>query len=245
MIREKIYRDINETIDKHKRFESSDFKIESTKESRAAHINLSIKYLIEPKYQILFTIPSSSTTEKNNYGGEDTFYSFTGSVVPGPLAYNETFKFRGEENILSKITIWLNNIWEEISSNPLVKMLQSQQDQIEEIYKQFGDIKDEYFTTDEAFDLKKRLDNLEEQLKTEILKQTKEKEIIEEEVNKLKIDIETLKETIASFKKKGWIKSFSGKIFKWTRNSENRGMLKDGYDVIKAFLPEHLKADLP
>lgn len=82
-------------------------------------------------------------------------------------------------------------------------------------------------------------------MKSQIDKINLEKAIYEDEINKLHIDIDTLKETLNSFNKKGWFKSFTSKIFKWTSNSENRKMLKDGYSIVKEFLPENIKNSLP
>lgn len=242
MIRDKIYKDITDTIDKHKRFDSSDFKIEPIKDSRNSFTTLTIKYSIEPKYKIVFKIPTSTTTDKDSYS---PYYSFSGSVSPGPLAYEETFAFKGEDGVFERITIWLNCIWEELSSNPIVKQVESQQQQIDDIFDKFETIKDDYFTNEEASDLRKRLDELEESLKSQISKNSEDKKILEQEISNLHTDIDTLKQTILSFKKKGWLKSFTSKVFKWTKDSENRKMLKDGYTVIREFLPDEIKNALP
>lgn len=243
MIRDKFYKDITATIDKHNRFDSSDFKIEPVRDSRNAYTTLTIKYNIEPKYKIIFKIPTSTTAPKETYGSP--YYAFSGSVSPGPLAYEETFTFSGEDGVFERITNWLNCIWEELSSNPIVKKVENQQQQIDEIFDKFENIKDEFFTDEEAKDLRTRLDELEETLKSQILKSNEDKKALEQEVSKLHTDIDTLKQTIQSFKKKGWLKSFTSKVFKWSKDSENRKMLKDGYTVIREFLPEDIKNALP
>jgi gas vesicle protein len=242
MIREKIYKDIANTIDKHPRFESSDFKVEANKDQRSSYTVLNIKYNIESKYKITFKIPTSTTSDKESYG---EYYAFSGSVCPGPLAYDENFSFKGEAGIFEKITIWLNCIWEELSSNPIVKKVEFQQQQIEEIFEKFESIKDEYFSEDEAKELRKKLDGLEETLKEQIKQNQDDKKIFDKEIENLHNDIDTLKQTIHSFKKKGWLKSFTTKVFKWTKDSENRTLLKDGYKVIREFLPEDIKGNLP
>lgn len=242
MIRDKFYRDITTTIDKHQRFDSSDFKVEPIRDQRNSYTTLTIKYGIEPKYKILFKIPSSTTTDKDSYSA---YYAFSGSVCPGPLAYEETFSFKGEEGVFERITVWLNCIWEELSSNPIVKQVESQQHQIDEIFEKFDNIKDEYFSVEEASDIKRRLDELEETLKSQITKNGEDKKIYEQEVSKLHTDIDTLKQTVQSFKKKGWLKSFTSKVFKWTKDSDNRKLLKDGYTIIREFLPEEIKHALP
>lgn len=243
MIREKIYKDINNTIDKHSRFESSDFKVEPIKGQSNSYTLLNIKYSIEPKYKISFKVPTSKTEDKNGYN--DDYYAFSGSVCPGPLAYDENFTFKGEAGIFEKITIWLNCIWEELSSNPIVKKVEFQQQQIDEIFERFESIKDEYFSENEAKDISSKLDELEKTLKEQIQQNQEDKKVFEREIENLHNDIDTLKQTIHSFKKKGWLKSFTTKVFKWTKDSENRTLIKDGYKVIKEFLPEDIKGSLP
>ena len=243
MIRGKFYKDITATIDKHSRFDSTDFKLEYVKDQRNTHTLLTIKYTIEPKYKISFKIPTSTTTDKDGYMAP--YYEFTGSVCPGPLSYEETFSFKGEDIVYNKISTWLNCIWEELSANPVVKQVEQQQQQIDKILEKFDAIKDDYFSNDEAIELRKRLDELERTLQEQIKQTVEDRKLFEEEVEKLHIDIDTLKETIHSFKKKGWLKSFTGKVFKWTKDSENRRMLKDGYTVIREFLPDEYKNALP
>ncbi|MBK8806957.1 MAG: hypothetical protein IPO21_10060 [Bacteroidales bacterium] len=242
MIREKFYKDINNTIDKHIRFDSADFRIEPVKTPQFAYTTLTIKYTVEPKYKIIFKIPSSTTTDNNSYS---PYYAFSGNVCPGPLAYDETFSFKGEVGVFERINIWLNCIWEELSSNPIVKKVENQQQQIEEIFEKFESIQDGYFTDDEAEELKMRLETLEETLKAQIKQNGEEKKMFEQEVTKLQNDIDTLKQTVQSLKKKGWLKSFTSKVYKWTKDSNNRKMLNDGYSVIREFLPEDIKSSLP
>jgi len=49
-----------------------------------------------------------------------------------------------------------------------------------------------------------------------------------------------LKQTIQSFDKKGWIRSFTSKIFSWGAKPENQKILKDGYKIIRGFFPENV-----
>jgi len=242
MIRDKFLRDINSTIDKHQRFESSDFKVDTVSDQRNNNITLTIKYSIEPKYKIVFKIPNSITTDKDGYS---SYYIFSGNVCPGPLAYEETFSFKGETGIYERITVWLNCIWEELSSNPIVKQVENQQHQIDEIFEKFENIKDDFFTVEEAVDIKNRLTELEETLKSHIVKNGEDKKLYEQEIANLHLDIDTLKQTVQSFKKKGWLKSFTSKVFKWTKDSENRKLLTDGYKIIREFLPPDIKHTLP
>ncbi len=240
MVRDKIYKKILLTLDKHNRFDNTDFKVESNQDNKG--ISLVITYIIEPKYRLAFKMPTAPAYDKDSY---QSYYLFTGTACPGPLAYEEVFSFRDEDGIYQKISVWLEGIWEELSANPVIKQIESQQQQIDEIVERFDNVEDGFFTINQAEELKSRLDELESQLRAEIEKNTKDKKIVEQEISKLHTDIETLKDTIVSLKKKNWIKSFTGKVFKWSKNSENRKLLKDGYSVVREFLPQHIKDTLP
>lgn len=242
MIRNKFYKNIITKIDGHYRFDSPDFKIESKDSPRDKTTILIIKYRLESKYKIIFKIPSFKTKSKDSYSSH---YVFHGDVCPGPISYNESFSFNGEETVFQKIGTWLDCIWEELSSNPVVKQVENQQQQIEELFEKFESIEDGYFTNDETLDIRKRLDELEKTLKNQIKENEKDKTILEKEVSKLNADIDTLKQTVQSFRKKGWLKSFSGKMFKWAKQSDNQKILKEGYTIVKEFLPEEIKNTLP
>jgi len=242
MIRDKFYKDIITVINSHTRFDSIDFKIKTVKDDRNISTLLTIQYNFDSKYKIIFKIPSSVTIDKDGYS---PYYSFTGSVCPGPVAIEESFSFKGEDTVFTKISLWLNCIWEEISANPIVKQIENQQNQINEIFERFESIKDDYFTIDEAKELKKKLDDLENTLKSQLQQQIKDKKGLEEEINKLHLDIDTLKTTIASFDKKGWLKSLSVKVFKWSTNANHAKLIKGGYTLIREFLPDEIKNSPP
>ena len=141
MIRNKIYKEIALTIEKQGYFEYSDFKVEETSEYRGTKIL--IKYLIEPKYTIVFNIPNSAK-KSDDYTGD--VYEFSGKARPGPVAYEETFSFTREKDIYSAIEKWLNCIWEELSDNPIIRNQRYQQQQIDEILEKFATTdEEEYF----------------------------------------------------------------------------------------------------
>jgi len=238
MIRDTLLRQINDTLDKHERFESSDFKI--LNESVYDGTNLRITYNPEPKYHIIILIPKATAND-----GSSAHYEFTGNVCPGPLAYTEEFTFKYQADIFKQISKWLGCIWEELSMSPIVKQIDNQQQQLDEIFSKFEDIPNEYFTVDESLDLKNRLDELEKTLLNHIENSGKDKAKLEEEVSKLHLDIDTLKHTIDSFNKQGWFRSFASKIFKWTSKADNRQVIGDSYKFLKEFLPKDLKDSMP
>lgn len=239
MIRDKFYKDILQTIEKHPKFDVSDFTIKVTKLS-IYRTQVVITLLAETKYKFEFEIPNSVEEDSGRM-----VYKFSGKVSPGPLSVEETFSVNGINTILERISIWLGCIWEDLTASPVIRNIEEQQKAVEEIFKQFTEIKDEFFTREEASELKERLDDLERKLQEEIEQKKAEKAIIEEEKQKLRSDIETLKQTITTLKKKGWLRSFTSKVVKWGLDSENRKLLKEGYTIIRDCLPENAKQLLP
>lgn len=239
MIREKFLKDISTTINNHKRFESYDFDITPYSQNKSGPTKLKITYKMSPKYQIEIVIPNTKTKVQGAYVESDE-YVFKCDKCPGKVAYQESINCNGEEDLHKNLKIWLDCIWDELVSNPILKSIKSQEEKVEELFKKFDLIDDEPFNSQEVEELRKKLDDLESMLKTEIESSKKNKEELENEIDNLHSDIETLKVTINSFTRKGWIKSFTTKIFKWTSNSENRKMLKDGYTLIKEILPDNL-----
>ena len=56
------------------------------------------------------------------------------------------------------------------------------------------------------------------------------------EITSLQDDIQILKQTIQSYKKQGWIKSFTTKALKWANQSDNKALLKEGAKMIQSLL---------
>jgi hypothetical protein len=172
-------------------------------------------------------------------------YIFTGTVIPGTVSYEERVTFNGEDGLYRQIVLWLNSIWEEISFNPLVKIIEKQREDIDELYGMFDSIPEEFFSTDEITELRARLDNVENKLKTEIERNEKNEQVLAEGIAKLHTDIETLKETLTIAKKNKWYKTTAVKLGRWLQSADNRKLLKDGYGLVGDWLPENVKQQIP
>lgn len=241
MIKQSLYKEIIDTLEKNGRFCSSDFQIETSLVN--SNTVLTIQFKAEPKYYISINMPSSLTQDRNDV--YNSYYLFTGKLCPGPLAYTESFTFKESKGIFSRISEWTDDIWEELISNPVVRNIVDKQKEIDDFIESYNQVEDAYFTIDEVSDVKSRLDNLEKTLSSELRQTIEDKKELEKELSRLKNDIETLKQSVSSLKKKGWLKSFASKVFRWTKNSENRKALKDGYTIVREFLPEEYKNALP
>jgi len=231
VVREKILYNIRKALDGHKYFDSTDFNIQM--ESSSVKI-----FYYDPKYYYSLKIPQESI--EHSYGQ----YKFIATISPGPVSLNEIIRFSTEDSIYEFIDRWLNYLWEEIQVNPVIKNFKKQGDDINRIFEKLNDLPDEYFSPEEAESLTKRLDTLEKQFKEKLEEVLHDKKELKSEVEKLKNDISALKASLMILKKPSWRRNFVSKAYKWMQNSENRGLLKDGYNMIKNVLPENLPENL-
>jgi len=239
MIRNSLYKTIVQTLDNSNRFESTDFTIQS--EVTYNYTNLKILYNYDDRYYIEFSLPKELSKDIN-----DTYnYSISGKACPGPFALNESFNFRGSKNILVKISEWVINLWEELSSEPIIRNVNRKSDEINEILEKFTDVENVHFTQSEVSELKNKLDALEKKIIADYEDFIDDKKQLQKDIDDLHQDIETLKQTVNSLKKQGWLKSFTTKAVKWVSKDKNRKMLSDGYSVVREFLPEEIKGGLP
>ena len=157
MIRNKILSDISQLIRDSKKFEISDFKIDTQEKDK--YSTLSISFVLEPAYKLFFAMYNNPS-----YGKYGSTFKISCSACPGELTYKEQIEFSDKDAIYDKVKSWLGCIWEEISSNSIVRALGQQQDeirqQVDEMIKNVGDLEDTYFTNEEAEVLKERLDEL-------------------------------------------------------------------------------------
>lgn len=240
MIRKKFYKEIVEILNSHSRFEAHNFDIKTNKQNR--NLSLVITYLHNSSFKFKMDLPSGKTTSKDEFSPS---YKFSGTMSPGPFALEESFSFSGTNYLDEYINTWLNEIWEELKSNPVVAHIDSQRKEIDEIFERLDGSSEDFFTQDEAEELRARLDDLEKKFNEEFKKEIKDKEELKKEVSSLNKDIETLKVTLSSFNKKSWMKELVGKVFKWVKNPNNRKALKQGYSVVREILPEEYKGMLP
>ncbi|WP_461643624.1 hypothetical protein [Labilibaculum euxinus] len=242
MIRQKFLKELNEIINAHDRFDSYNFEIKPAKENRTSSITVTITYLQNNNFKFELALPNSQTTAKDEYSAT---YKFKGVMTPGPFALKETFSFSNVEPLSGYITSWLDCIWEELLSNPVISEMDRQREELNKMFVNFEETSEEFFTQEEAGELTSRLDELEKKFQSELSKEIKDKDELKKEIQELHKDIETLKVTISSFNKKGWIKEFYGKSFKWLQNPNNKKALKNGYSFVREVLPEDYKAMLP
>lgn len=200
MVKDDFLERVIDVLQKHEKFEYIDFEI---------NINdgvLKIIYLIEPKFHILFNDKNHFKTRE-----EGESYDIFGEACPGKFSFKDTFLLNDKNEVYIKIYDWLDSIWKEISTESPLSLLVEEQKNVEQICEKFDHIEG-YFTTDELLKIERKLDELKEEFGMEIKNMVRDPKLLEVELTKLNNDFETLKQTAPYLKRKGWIKSFTGRV---------------------------------
>jgi hypothetical protein len=201
MIQKDFIENIIEIFKQNDKFEYIDFKIDINKDA------IKITYLIEPQYFILCK-DENYFIEKN----EDKKYNISGEAVPGIFSIHENFKLDKIKDVYARIEKWLDVIWNEISFASPLGLLADEQEQIDEICKKFDEYND-YFNTEEIIIIKQKLKLLRKKLEEEIVVIVDDYELSRLEIEKMNKNFDNLEQILPALKKKGWIRSLTGRVF--------------------------------
>lgn len=250
MLRPAIKRKIYQILDSNEFFTFNDFITKESKEYEGT--TLRIEYEYKPEYYCELKLPdNTSTLTKEEFkttgfglGGNKKIeeyqeYVITGKVCPGTLSKTETMERNGKDSFRGIITLWMNNLWQDLTEEPLNRAFSLQKDEIEQIKKKLDSVPEDPFTAEEEESVIERLNKLEEEFKKKIREQFEEKKEIDKRTRELKKEIEHLKMTVSSLNKRGWFKSFATKTFSWLSKPENQKLLKSGKDLVQNLLPEN------
>lgn len=201
MIQKDFLENIIEIFKQNDKFEYVDFKVDINQNT------IKIIYLIEPKYYILFKDENYFIEKKDNEK-----YTISGEAVPARFSMHEDFIIDSIANVYIKIEKWLEVIWNEISLASPLGLLAEEQEQIDKICEKFDEY-DDYFNTEEIIRIKQKLKLLRKKLEEEITSIVDDEEISRLEIQKMNKNFDTLEQILPSLKKKGWVRSLTGRVF--------------------------------
>ncbi|MGM5629550.1 hypothetical protein O2K51_01510 [Apibacter raozihei] len=201
MIKDDFLDNIIGIIKQHDKFEYVDFKLEVNQDT------LFIIYLIEPKFKISFQDKNHFREKKDNEK-----YNIFGDAIPGKFSLHENFLLTKKSDVYEKLKQWLDIIWKEISLNSPLGLMEEEQEHIDKICEKFESL-DGYFTTEEILKIRQELEKFKEELEEELVFLVEDETMRKEEIVKLHRDIETLGQVLTSLKKKGWIRSLTGRVY--------------------------------
>jgi len=157
-------------------------------------------------------------------------YIISGTMAPGNLTETETFIIYGTHSISRHVEKWVVNLWEDISSDPVIKGLNKQHQELEKYLQDFDfeNVKNgnEFYTRTEAEEIKSKLNEIQNTFEQELKASIKDKELLKAELNELKKEFETIKQTIPNLTKKNWVKSTLTKLYVWGSKKKNQNLIK-------------------
>jgi flagellar biosynthesis chaperone FliJ len=212
------------------RFKATDFQFTNSGEKDGL-VRLSIQYRFEPKYEF-------SATIQVRVNGRSSRKIIEVSQCPGKLTENEQAQYKTENALRKGIREWSERIYEELIAAPINREIAQQQKQLEELMQQFDGLGDEYFTKQEAEHILHRLEDLEKKLQENLEKNIEDKELMAGKIEEIKMDMEVLRNSIGSLKKKGWTGSLVARVLDWGKDPTNRKILTSGAKIAKDLLLE-------
>jgi hypothetical protein len=155
---------------------------------------------------------------------------------PGDLFSAEHTSVPDATALLAAIRRWVDRIETELAQRPLNREVRRQQGELEKLAKQFDTLPDDYFTREEARDLRFRLDEFEKQLAAQMRQSAENKRESDAALSSLHVDISQLKERIDVLTKKGWSKFLLVRLARWASDPRNRDLLASGAETVKNLL---------
>jgi|SRR5271157_9799 len=229
MLRGELLNETKKALTRNPRFRVEDFVID--KESAETQNRLLITCRFDPKF--MFRAEISNKAESYGSGLK---YEIVGVVCLGEFTVNEEVAFSSKSQLLTGISSWVDRIDSELRAIPVFCRVEERTRELQDILKKYEDLPDEYLSQEEAEKLRQKLDELERQLTETLERSITDKKELNAKLNALHIDMETLKQNIGSLKKRGWVSSLGVRAANWTKDPENRELLKSGSEVAKLLL---------
>lgn len=224
MVRTSFINEITNTISASDFFEAADFNI-SVKATNESY-RLQIDYKYNPNFWFVSSIPIEASGQSK--------ISFT--MTPGEINAKESDTAYGKSGLTGAINEWLGRVKEELLAIPIYRQVQEQSQSLEEMLKRLQTVEDVAFTSDEAQRLKADLDRLREQLIEQIKANAESQAEQDKKIKTISSDVDALKASVEVLNKPNWARAALTRFYKWTKDSDNRGLLKDGVEVAAKLL---------
>lgn len=230
MFKASLLEKIKEEIERRSRLTIDDFIInnQTIRANSGVGASLTVSYRFQSKYKFTASYTGNRDTNGNNI--------VTCQLSPGELTLTESFSKFGDDGLISAFSNWIDNFRRELEVAPTLMDIEKQQQEIAELLKQVDTLPDEYFTREEAEQLRAKIDELEKMIQKNIQDSAEDEESVKSQISTIKRDFETLKSQIPTLTKKGWSGSFMVRYHNWTKNFGNSNLLKSGVQAVKGLL---------
>lgn len=166
---------------------------------------------------------------------------FNITYSPGEVMSPETEKNLSKERYLEAISDWISNLREELKSTTIGRIVYENEVKLQNleafVKEKFTENGETFFSQEEGYKLKEKLDEFEKMFQEQIENQNTEDKKIHEEVQLLKEQIEYLS-------KRNWTTSIGVKILNWGSRNPHVAR-KVGRVALTAILPEEVKSSFP
>jgi hypothetical protein len=202
------------------------FSVSETEEEDGS-VNLLISYRYDPDFFFSYEF---SMVQPNLCEGSMT-------RVPGPYTACDRFSIQVSiPEMLNYIREWMSDLEDELVALPATRRFEKQQRLLESMFEQFQDLPDEYFTTGEAEELKRKLDELESRLASHISDSSASNRDKEERLTRLHKEIEELKKHLEFLKKPGFMKRFITRLSSTVDEETRKKLIGDGAEATGRFI---------
>lgn len=237
MIRNHFLQRLSEKLGSRSFFSPEDFEIANEGgQGRDTLSKLTIRYRFDERFRFVAVVHSAKG-DPDNYSSRIPVNKIQCTFSPGGITSQDMAWVTGDNELLSLIEEWLTLCHQDLSSTPIVRELATQREAIETLLEQAREVPDIYFSKEEAADLVNKLNDLEEQLKSAIAAREDDRAVMQQEVDALHQEFETLRSQVSVLTKRGWVGSAMVRVAKWAADPENGKLLKGGVDVVKGLLP--------
>jgi hypothetical protein len=232
MLRAHLKSELMKRIDDSRYFEPEDFEWEEAE----SKLHFSLVYRHEPRFRFSVSEEHSGSLAAL-VRAESRETQVVVTVSPGELRAVEKFTIPNASSVISQVGAWITRIHEELIATPIVRALEEQRSKVEELLAETAKIPNDYFTKEEAEELKKKLSDLEKDLQDRVVSDTSENAEVKGRIEELTTLVAELRAQVDSLTKRGWFGSAIIKFTRWASTPENSALLKGGVNVVKALMP--------
>ncbi|MFL5481943.1 MAG: hypothetical protein ACJ8AK_07110 [Gemmatimonadaceae bacterium] len=210
VLRDKIISSIRESLERSK-FSVEEFTFDQTEKEGTT--TLTISYRFDSRFFFRLSV-------KANAGSDFSYMAAPGSVAQRESGTVSTYHLSGT------IQEWANRVLEDLVAPPVMRQISEQSKAISEMLSQFDTLEDEYFTKEEAAEMRRKLDELETNLLAQLESADANQKELRRKADQLHKEIETLKGTVESLKKPGFAGSVMVRLSSFFNDPENAKLLK-------------------
>jgi len=227
-LRHRTLNQINAALSQSGYYKAADFTVTAKESSKQTQL------IIEYKYNPAFFFHAAIPLERTTVGA----FSIGLRYTPGELNSTETGSVQNLDGLTGAISNWTDRMRGESLATPEMRALEEQQRLLAELTNGMSQVPNEYFTQDEAKEMRVRLDAFEEKLAKNLEENTENKDELAKKIKELTADVQMLRDNLSALTKQNWAVALCTRAFGWLKDPSNQKLLKSGAEVVHIFLED-------